>query len=617
MRFDTAPHLSKYLVLLVLFGALTGGPSPVHADDPSARHGIAMHGEPALPAGFANFPYVNPNAPKGGKITYGLLGSFDSLNPFIVKGASTTARGLRDGVFGDNVFESLMARSANEPFSLYGLIADSIRTPPDRSWVAFTIDPRARFSDGVPVTVEDVIFSFETLRDKGRPNFRAAYGGVSKVEKIGERGIRFTFQIDDRELPLILALMPVLPKHAIDPAKFDQSTLKPPIGSGPYRVVEVKPPTRLVLQRNAEYWGKDLPAKRGFDNYDIIVFDYYRDENARFEAFKKGLFDVYPDTDPTHWDSGYDVPAAKDGRLVKEEISPPPPPGMTGLAFNTRRPVFADIRVRQALTGLLDFEWINKNLYEGIYKRSTSYFQDTEGSASNHLATDREKALLAPYSTAVTPAIMDGTWAPPMSDGSGNDRKQLRDAVDMLKDAGFELRGNAMVSAKTGEPLTFEFLVKSREDERLALAYQRTLKRVGIDMPIRLVDSTQYQGRVQVFDYDMILTGWGGTLSPGNEQNNRWSSVAADRDGSFNYAGAKDPAIDAMIAALLAAESDEDFVAATRALDRVLISGNYCVPLFYLPASRVARWVRIKHPDTMPISGYQLPAWWADPAAAQ
>ncbi len=615
MRIDTAPHHSKYFILLLLFAALVGGPALAGADDPEPKHGIAMHGEPALQPGFAHFPYVNPEAPKGGKITYGLLGSFDSLNPFIVKGASTTARGLRDGTFGDNVFESLMARSADEPFSLYGLIADSIRTPPDRSWVEFTIDPRARFSDGTPATVDDVIFSFEILRDKGRPNFRAAYGGVSKVEKIGERGVRFNFKIDDRELPLILALMPVLPKHAIDPATFDQSTLKPSIGTGPYKVVEVKPPTRVVLQRNPDYWGKDLPAKRGFDNYDTIVFDYYRDENARFEAFKKGLFDVYPDSDPTHWDTGYDVAAVGEGKLLKEELKPSPPPGMTGLAFNTRRPLFAEMRVRRALMVLFDFEWINKNLYQGIYRRSVSYFQDTEGSATGRPATDREKALLAPYASAVTEDVMDGTWAPPVSDGSGNDRTQLRTAVDLLKDAGYELRGNTMVNAKSGEPLTFEFLVSTRENERLALAYQRTLKRVGIDMPIRLVDSTQYQGRVQVFDYDMILTGWGGTLSPGNEQNNRWSAIAAERDGSFNFAGAKDPAIDAMIAALLAAELTEDFVAATRALDRVLISGNYCVPLFYLPASRVARWSRITHPDAIPISGYQLPAWWIDPAA--
>jgi peptide/nickel transport system substrate-binding protein len=579
-----------------------------------ARHGIAMHGEPELPPGFAHFPYVNPDAPKGGRIGYGLLGTFDSLNPFVVKGATTTARGLRDGVLGDNVFESLMARSAAEPFSLYGLIADSIRTPEDRSWVEFTINPLARFSDGKPVTVEDVIFSFELLRDKGRPNFQAAYGQVAKVERVSDRGVRFSFKIDDRELPLILALMPVLPKHAIDPAKFENGGLTPPIGSGPYVVTEVKPPGRVILQRNPDYWGKDLPAKRGFDNYDTIVIDYFRDENSRFEAFKKGLFDVYPDNDPSHWDSAYDIPAVKDGRIVREELSPVPPPGMLGLVFNTRRPIFADIGVRRALTVLFDFEWINANLFHGIYKRNASYFQDTEGSAAGRPADEREKALLAPYPDAVAADVMDGTYVPPVSDGTGRDRKPLQTAVKMLAEAGFELRGSQMVRAATGEPLAFEFLVNTRENERIALAYQRTLERVGIKMGVRLVDSSQYQGRITTFDYDMILGGWGGTLSPGNEQNNRWSATAAGRDGSFNFAGAKEPAIDAMISALLAASSREEFVAATRALDRVLISGHYCVPLFYLPKSRVARWDRIKHPGIVPISGYQLPTWWADPA---
>jgi len=611
----TAAVSSKYLTALV-FLALAAGAPPVAGTACAAepRHGIAMHGEPELPRDFTHFPYVNPDAPKGGRIAYGLLGSFDSLNPFVVKGASTTARGLRDGTLGDNVFESLMARSAAEPFTLYGLIADSVRTPDDRSWVEFTINPLARFSDGVPVTVDDVIFSFELLRDKGRPNFQAAYGQVERVERVGDRGVRFDFKIDDRELPLILALMPVLPKHAVDRETFDNTTLKPPIGSGPYIVQEVKPPSRLVLQRNPDYWAKDLPAKRGFDNYDTIVIDYFRDENARFEAFKKGLFDVYPDNDPSHWDSAYDIPAVRDGRIVKEELSPVPPPGMLGLIFNTRRQIFADIRIRRALTHLFDFEWINANLFHGIYRRNASYFQDTEGSAFGRPADERERALLAPFPKAVAEEVMNGTWAPPVTDGSGRDRKPLLSAIELLRDAGFELRGTRMVRVGTGEPFAFEFLANTRETERIALAFQRTLARVGIDMRIRLVDSSQYQGRVTTFDYDMILGGWGGTLSPGNEQNNRWSAIAAEKEGSFNFAGAREPAIDAMISALLAAASREDFVAATRALDRVLISGHYCIPLFYLPKSRVARWSRIKHPGIVPISGYQLTTWWADPA---
>jgi len=573
-------------------------------------HGIAIIGEPALPADFSHLPYANPDAPKGGKVTYGVVGTFDSLNSFIVQGGTTSARGLSDPVFGDLVFERLMARSADEPFTLYGLIAESVETPPDRSWVEFTINPNAKFSDGQPVTVDDVIFSMEILRDKGRPNYAGTYGKIDSVERVGERGVRFNIaSANDRELPLILALMPVLPKHAIDPETFDKSTLTPIIGTGPYILAELKAPDYTIYRRNPDYWAKDLPIKQGFDNYDEIRVDYYRDSNALFEAFKKGLYDVQPEGDPAAWFTAYDFPAVNDGRVVKEVFRTGSPKGMSGFAFNTRRPVFSDVRVRRALAKLLDFDWINENLYYGAFVRAAGFYNDSELSSIGIPASDKEKALLAPFPDAVDPVVMAGEYRPA---GAG-DRTVLREVVDELADAGYELVGGKMINAETRQALDFEILVATPEDERIALAYQRTLDRVGVTATIRTVDSTQFQLRRKTFDFDMVRNTWGASLSPGNEQINRWSPSVADVEGSFNYPGAREPAIDALIDAMLSAGTREDFVAALRAYDRVLISGYYMVPLFYLPEQWVARWARIERPENTALTGYSMPSWWATP----
>lgn len=578
------------------------------------RHGIAMIGDPALPAGFDHLPYANPDAPKGGHITYGVVGTFDSLNSMIVQGGTTSARGLADPVFGNLVFETLLARSADEPFTLYGLIAETVETPPDRSWVEFTLNPKARFSDGVPVTVDDVIFSMELLRDKGRPNYKAVFSKIDGVQRVGERGVRFKIaSAQDRELPLILGLMPILPKHAIDPATFDKSTLTPIIGTGPYILSEVKPPDYTVFKRNPDYWGKDLPIKRGFDNYDLIRVEYYRDASTMFEAFKKGLYDVNPEGDPAQWNTAYDFPAVQDGRVVKESVKTGSPKGMTGFAFNTRRPMFADVRVRKALAKLLDFDWIDKNLYYGAFVRAAGYFNDSGLSSIGKPASDKEKALLAPFPGVVADDVMDGTYRPVDANVAAGDRTVLRSVVDELKAAGYELRGNAMFNTASGQPLAFEILVTTKEDERIALAYQRTLTRIGIAVTIRNVDSTQFELRRNTFDFDMVRNSWSASLSPGNEQLNRWSSVAADQRGSFNYPGAKVPAIDALIGDILSAPTEEDFVAAVRAYDRVLISGYYVVPLFYLPGQWIARWSRIEHPVTTSLTGYALPTWWVKP----
>ncbi len=577
-------------------------------------HGIAMIGDPALPPDFDHLPYVNPDAPKGGKITYGVVGTYDSLNSFIVQGGTTSSRGLRDPVFGNLVFESLLTRSADEPFTLYGLIAETVETPPDRSWVEFTLNPAAKFSDGQPVTVDDVIFSMEILRDKGRPNYKAYYSKIASYERVGDRGIRFDLaDANDRELPLIIGLMPILPKHAIDPETFDKSTLKPPIGSGPYTIAEVGAPNYIVFKRNPDYWAKDLPIQKGQYNYDEIRIDYYRDANTLFEAFKKGLYQIQPEGDPAQWNTGYNFPAFNDGRVVKETFHTGTPKGMSGFAFNTRRPIFADIAVRRALAKLFDFGWVNKNLYYDSFDRAAGYFNDSELSSVGVPASDREKQLLAPFPDAVAPDVMDGTYQPTSPETSGGDRAVLREALSELQAAGYELRDNALVNTKTGKPLAFEILVATKEDERLALAYQRTLDRIGIKTSIRNVDASQYQLRRQTFDFDMIRNTWVVSLSPGNEQSFRWSEAADDQEGSFNYPGAKQPAIDAMIKAMLEARTREDYVAAVRALDRVLISGYYAVPLFYLPDQWFAHWTTVQHPERTALTGVSLETWWRAP----
>lgn len=571
------------------------------------RHGIAMHGEPALPPGFPSLRYVNPDAPKGGRLVQGVVGTFDSLNPMIVKG-------LTLGAIRGYVIESLLARNYDEPFSLYGLVAESVETDPDRTFVTFTLDPRARFSDGTPVKVEDVIFSWELLRDKGRPNYRTYYSKVSKVERAGPRSIRFDLSgANDRELPLILGLMPILPKHAINPATFEDTTLEPLIGTGPYVIAAVDPGRSITLKRNPNYWGRDLPINRGLWNFDEVRFDFFRDANVHFEAFKKGLYDVRVEFDPSRWMTQYDVPAVRDGRIIKEAFANGLPKGPMGLVFNTRRPIFSDIRVREALLLLFDFEWLNRNLYFGGYRRTASYFEGSELSARGRPADARERALLARFPGAVRPDILEGTWSPPVTDGSGRDRETLRRALALFNEAGYTLHGAELRSRKDGRPFQFEILVANRDQERLALAYANQLKRAGILARPRMVDAVQFEHRKINFDFDMIEYRWEQSLSPGNEQTFYWGSAAADQDGSRNYMGVKNPAVDAMIAALLEARERDDFIAAVRALDRVLMSGFYIVPLFHAPEQWVARWNGVQHPGKTSLYGFLPETWWRQP----
>ncbi len=571
------------------------------------RHAIAMHGEPALAAGFAHFPYVDAAAPTGGRLVQGVLGTFDSLNPFIVKGLALPAmRGY--------VVESLMTRGYDEPFTLYGLLAKTVETDDTRSFVTFAIDPAARFSDGKPVTADDVLFSWRILRDKGRPNHRAYYSKVAKAQALDDLKVRFDLTgADDRELPLILALMPVLPKHAIDVDKFEETSFAPMIGSGPYTVGEVNPGHSVSLKRNPDYWGRDLAVNRGFWNFEEVRFDFYREANAHLEAFKKGLYDVRAETDPGRWETAYDFPALRDGRVIKEAFANGLPKGMLGFVFNTRRPVFTDVRVREAITTLFDFESINHSLFFDRYKRIKSYFEDSELSSHGHPADARERALLAPYADAVRADMLAGTWSPSVTDGSGRDRETLRRALALFNAAGYELRGQDMVERASGKPFTFELMVTTRDEERLASMFTRALRRAGITLRIRSVDAVQFDRRRLTFDFDMIQNRWDQSLSPGNEQSFYWGSAAAEQDGTRNYMGVKSPAVDAAIAAMLNARERGEFVSAVRALDRVLLSGFYVLPLFYLPDQWVARWSTIGHPARTALSGYLPETWWRVP----
>lgn len=581
-------------------------------------YAIAMHGAPALPADFTHLPYANPDAPKGGRLIWGNLGTFDSLNPMIVKGVVGVQQIRAYNYQRGYTVESLMARGDDEPFTLYGLVARSVETDDERTFITFHLDPRARFSDGQPVLADDVLFSWALLRDHGRPNHREYYSKVAKAEALDPLTVRFDLAgANDRELPLILGLMPVLPRHATDVATFEETSMRPPIGSGPYRVTQVDPGVSVTFTRNPDYWGRDLPINRGFWNFDEIKFDFYREANGLFEAFKRGLVDYRVETEPLQWHDGYDFPAARNGQVIRDSIQAGLPQQSQYLVFNTRRPIFSDIRVRQALTLLFDFEWINRNYFFGFYSRAGGYFAGSELSAYGRPADDRERELLQPFAAHVAPDILDGSYRLPVTDGSGRDRTTLRSALTLLSEAGYDLDGTVLRQRSTKIPLAFEILVTSRDQERIALEFARSLKRAGIGASVRSVDAVQYDQRRVAYDFDMIPYRLDQSLSPGNEEWFYWGSEAADVQGTRNYMGAKDPAIDAMIVALLRARGQDAFVSAVRAFDRTLMSGFYAIPLFNVREQWIARWNRIQRPETSALSGYLPETWWQEPTQSK
>lgn len=566
------------------------------------KHGIAMIGEPALPADYKSLPYANPDAPQGGILRQAITGSFDSVSPFIVKG--NPAKLVRT-----YVFESLMGRSWDEPFSLYGLLAESIDVSDDRQTFTFKIRPEAKFSDGKPVTAADVVFSMNILRDKGLPYFKDRHTKIKTVETPDDHTVVFHQDRGDRELPLLMGLMPIIPKHVWEGKAFDQTTVEPLIGSGPYVMGEIKPGESITYKKNPDYWGKNLPINKGVWNFDAVRLDYYRDANAAFEAFKKGEADIRQEDDPVRWTSAYDFPAVSEGKVIKEIIAQGTPAKTSGFAFNTRRKIFEDPRVREALAMLFDFEWMNANIYGGVYQRIYGYYSGSELSSKGKPLSEGETKILGAAADGLRADFKDGSYTLPVSDGSGQDRAMLRKAVELLGQAGWTVQDTGLANA-AGEPLAFTISVQTKDQEKLALAYQRSLSVLGIKADVRLVDNAQFQSILNSYDYDMVPVIWYNSLSPGNEQKFYYGSDGRKQEGTRNYPGIANPGVDAAIAALLTAPSRPDFVTAVQALDRMLVSGFYIVPFYDAGGQWVARWSHIGRPEKQPLTGFEATTLW-------
>ena len=569
-----------------------------------------MHGAPALPSGYAHLPYADPDAPKGGRLTLGEVGGFDSLNPWIVKGRAPWAiRALS--------FESLLGRSWDEPFSLYGLLAESVEAPPDRSWVEFRLRPEARFSDGSPVTAEDVIWSMETLAEKGLPGFRSSWKKVAKAEDLGEGRIRFTFNAPDREMPLLLGLRPIMQKAWFEGRDFADTILEPMVSSGPYVVQDLEPGRHVTFAKDPDWWGRDLPFNKGRWNFDEIRHDWFRDGAALWEAFKAGQLDVFRDGDPARWAEGYDFPAARDGRVRRAEIPHGRPSGMQGFVLNMRRKPFDDRRVRMALAHAFDFAWINRTMNRGAYARSTSFFG---GSPLAHQgkAEGRERQILAPFAGSLPEGALDAAMAWPEGDPKGRNRRELRKAARLLKQAGFVVQ-DGVLTGPDGAPFRFEILLGGGAWENVAGIWTDALKVLGIAAETRRVDSAQYQARLNDYDYDVTVRLWAMSLSPGNEQRFYWDAAGVETPGTRNYPGIDSPAAEAAVEALLAAEGRTDFEAAARALDRALTWEVGVIPFWHAPASRIAVRAGYGWPERLPLygdwTGWLPDVWHVRPAS--
>ncbi len=567
------------------------------------KHAQTLYDEPPkYPANFTHFDYVNPDAPKGGTLRQAGFGGFDSLNPFINKGVAADDIGM--------IYDTLTRHSLDEPFTEYGLLAEKIEKAPDNSWVRFYLRPEARFHDGKPVTAEDVKFSFDTLMSQGAPMYRAYYADVDKVEIESPHRVRFVFKHSgNRELPLIVGQLPVLPKHWWAERDFSKGNLEVPLGSGAYKVANVQAGRSIRYERVKDWWGKDLPVNRGFYNFDTLEIDYYRDNTVALEALKAGQFDYWLETSAKNWATAYNTEAIANGQLVKEEIANHNPTGMQGFIFNTRRPLFSDRRVREALSLLFDFEWTNRQLFNGAYTRTRSYFDNSE-LASVGLPSADELKLLEPLRTQVAPQVFTDEYQPSVTDGSGIIREQQRRAYQLLQEAGWRVDGDKMLDSN-GQPVSLEFLLAQTEFERVLLPFKRNLADLGIELVIRRVDVSQYINRLRSRDYDLIVSGFGQSNSPGNEQREYWHSSSADNPGSRNFIGLKDPAVDSLVDGLINADSRQSLITHTRALDRVLLWGHYVVPNWHIKTWRVAYWNRFEHPKVSPKYDIGLHTWWA------
>ena len=569
------------------------------------QHALTLYGEkPKYPPGFSHFEYVNPDAPKGGTLRQAGFGSFDSLNPFINKGVAADDIGL--------VYDTLTTNSLDEPFTVYGLLAEKIEKGPNNEWVRFYLRPEARFHDGEPVEAEDVVFSFETLISKGAPHYRGYYADVEKAVIESPRRIRFDFKhAGNRELPLILGQLPVLPKHWWEGKDFATGSMEVPLGSGPYRIERVEAGRSVRYARVEDYWGKDLAVNRGFYNFDHINIDYYRDNTVALQAFKAGHFDYWLETSAKNWATAYDIAAVKDGRIIKEDIANHNPQGMQGFIFNTRRDRLQDARVREALGLLFDFEWTNRQLFNGAYTRTTSYFDNSE-LASSGLPSKQELSILEPLRGQIPDQVFEKPFELPQTNADGIIRAQQRRAYELLTSAGWKIENDQMVAAE-GKPVKLEFLLVQPDFERVLLPYKRNLASLGIELELRRVDVSQYINRLRSRDYDMIVSGFGQSSSPGNEQREYWHSASADNPGSRNYIGLKDPAIDVLVEKLIASDSRDELITRTRALDRVLLSGHYVIPNWHIKTWRVAYWSHLGHPEITPLYDVGLMTWWNKP----
>jgi microcin C transport system substrate-binding protein len=568
-----------------------------------------MHGDLAYPTHFTHFKYANPDAPKGGVLRHAAIGTFDSFNPFIVKG--NPAAGF--SYLGQSlIYDSLTVASLDEPFSQYGLLAETIETPSDRSWIAFTLRKEARWHDGRPISVDDVLWTFNALVEKGSPLYGLYYGGVERVEKAGERRVKFTFKPgDNRELPLIIGQLPVLPKHYWESRAFDETTLDPPLGSGAYEIESFEAGRFVRYKRRADYWADDLPVNRGQHNFDSIRYDYYRDMDVAVEALKADAYDFRVENISKKWATAYDVPDVREGRLRKELIPHERNQGAQGFAFNLRREKFRDRRVREALSYAFDFEWSNRSLFYDQYTRTRSYFENSE-LAARGLPSPAERAILEPMRGRIPDEVFTQEYQPPKTDGSGKIRSNLKVATKLLAEAGWKIKDGKLANVESGMPMEFEILLVSPSFERVALPFKKNLERLGIDVTVRTVDTSQYRRRIDTFDFDMVTTAIGQSDSPGNEQRDFWLSETANREGGRNLMGIQNSAIDELIELVIAAPNREDLVTRVHALDRVLQWGFYLIPHWYITADRLIYWDRFGKPDISPSRGVAIGTWWYD-----
>lgn len=601
---DMMKKMRAALALILFPILLLSGPAARAQESPA--HGIAMHGDLKYGPGFTHFDYVNPDAPKGGTLRMWGSETFDTLNGFSSRGVEADGLGL--------LYDSLMEKSQDEPFSMYGALAESVEAPEDRSWVEFRLRPQAKWHDGTPVTAQDVVWTFETLTAKGKPFYKAYYANVKKVEALDKQTVRFTFDMaGNRELPLIVGEMPVLPEHYWKDKDFEETTLEPPLGSGPYTIGKLVPGRSVEYVRDPDWWGKDLPVFRGRYNFDRVTWDYYRDQNVSLEAMFADEYDFRQEFTAKLWATAYDAPPVKDGRIVKKTVHNGLPQGMQAFAFNIRLKKFQDIAVRKAVNYAFDFEWSNRQFAYDAYERTASYFANSEMAATG-LPEGREKEILEQFRGRIPDSVFTEEFKLPATDGSGNDRDNLRTAMKILDDAGYVMgKDRVRVNKDTGERLEFELLVSNTNAafERWFMPFKKNLERIGIKANIRIVDASQYVNRILSFDYEVIIASWPQSTSPGNEQREFWGSDRADATGSRNYIGLKDPVIDALVDMIVSAPTRDELVVRCRALDRVLLNGWYVVPNWHIAAWRIAWWDRFGMPEVQaPYALGVIDTWW-------